>query len=63
VGDDPAADVFGAGRVGMRTIHLARRFAAGAHTPCGADATVRSLTEVPHVAERLVERDRGVYVV
>lgn len=59
VGDDPACDVFGAAGVGMRTIHLGggRARASAAQ----ADAIVGSLTEVPHVAEWLVEGNGGVH--
>ncbi len=61
VGDNPVTDLAGAAGVGMRTIHVAGRRAAGAIVPHGADASVRILTEVPNVAEWLVERNGGVH--
>lgn len=51
VGDDARCDLFGASRVGMRTIYVA----GAAGTACYADAQVKSLAEVPAVAESLVE--------
>lgn len=54
VGNDPVSDVFGAWRVGMRTIHVAGNTPAAYSSALVADAMVRSLIEVPDVAERLV---------
>jgi putative hydrolase of the HAD superfamily len=54
VGNDPVRDVFGAWRVGMRTIHVAGHGSAAGQAALVADARVRSLSEVPHVAARLV---------
>lgn len=54
VGNDPVCDVFGAWRVGMRTIHVAGPAPAAGRSALVADATVCSLTEVPDVAARLV---------
>lgn len=54
VGNDPVRDVFGAWRVGMRTIHVAGHAPAAGSSALVADAMVRSLTEVPDVAARLV---------
>jgi len=54
VGNDPVRDVFGAWRVGMRTIHVAGATLATGGSALVADATVRSLTEIPDVAARLV---------
>lgn len=54
VGNDPVSDVFGAWRVGMRTIHLAGQTPATHSSALVADAMVRSLNEVPAVAARLV---------
>jgi len=54
VGNDPVRDVFGAWRVGMRTIHVAGPGATAAGAALVADAMVRSLSEVPDVAARLV---------
>lgn len=48
VGDDPEADVAGARAVGMRAIHLS---ADG--QPSAADATIRSLFELPEAVARL----------
>lgn len=53
VGNDPARDVFGAWRLGMKTIQLAGSPAAPSRAPI-ADASVRTLLEVPDIAERLV---------
>ena len=61
VGDDPLADVYGADRVGMRTIQITRRGRCGATVPVAADATVGELSEVPDVAERLMEGDGGIH--
>ena len=54
VGNDPVRDVFGAWRVGMRTIHVAGQTPAASSSALVADAMVRSLIEVPDVAARLV---------
>lgn len=54
VGNDPVRDVFGAWRVGMRTIHVAGPSPATGSSALVADAMVRSLSEVPDVAARLV---------
>jgi len=54
VGNDPVRDVFGAWRVGMRTIHVAGVAPAAVSSALVADAMVRSLSEVPEVASRLV---------
>jgi putative hydrolase of the HAD superfamily len=51
VGNDPLCDVYGAWRLGMKTIHVAGQPAAPALM---ADAAVHSLVEVPDIAERLV---------
>lgn len=51
VGNDPVCDVYGAWRLGMKTIHIAGTPAASALM---ADAAVHSLVEVPDIAERLV---------
>lgn len=51
VGNDPVCDVYGAWRLGMKTIHVAGQPAAPALM---ADAAVLSLVEVPDIAERLV---------
>jgi putative hydrolase of the HAD superfamily len=56
VGDDERCDVYGASHAGLHTIHFVP---AGAPTPrCEAEAIVRSLVEVPGVAERLVSKER-----
>lgn len=52
VGNDPLCDVYGAWRLGMKTIHVADSSAA--RLALMADASVRSLVEVPDIAERLV---------
>ena len=51
VGNDPVCDVYGAWRLGMKTIHVAGQPAEPALM---ADAAVHSLVEVPDIAERLV---------
>jgi putative hydrolase of the HAD superfamily len=53
VGNDPVNDVYGAWRVGMRTIHVAGTSPVSS-SALVADAMVRSLSEVPEVAARLV---------
>jgi putative hydrolase of the HAD superfamily len=52
VGNDPLCDVYGAWRLGMKTIHVAGTPAA--RPAPVADASVRSLIEVPEIAQRLV---------
>jgi len=54
-GDDPVRDIEGARAVGMRTV-LVRRGSQNERDsgPSAADAVVRSLAEVPAVADRLV---------
>ncbi|MBI2081104.1 MAG: HAD family hydrolase [candidate division NC10 bacterium] len=47
VGDDPVADVAGAKRVGMRAVYLCRK--SGTRQAAEADATIRSLRELPAV--------------
>ena len=57
VGDDLEADVFGACRVGMRTIHMQRRGdPVRTGSPVRPDASVNRLQSVPRLAERLVRR-------
>jgi putative hydrolase of the HAD superfamily len=53
VGDDARCDVFGAARVGMKTIHVTRHNRSGVPA-CFADATVTTLADVPAIAERLL---------
>ena len=53
VGNDPVCDVYGAWRLGMKTIYVAGRSATHP-AALMADASVRSLVEVPEIAERLV---------
>ena len=53
VGNDPTRDVFGAWRLGMKTIHVAGLPATPSRAPI-ADASVCTLLEVPEIAERLV---------
>lgn len=57
VGDDLMADIFGAQRVGMRTILVGSQ-RPGCGTPVRPDARVRMLRSVPRVAERLVTGER-----
>jgi putative hydrolase of the HAD superfamily len=53
VGDDARCDIFGAGQVGMKTVHVTRH--SRTHVPaCGADSTITTLAVLPAVAERLV---------
>lgn len=61
VGDDPLTDMLGASRVGMRTIQVVVYRGPLIQPSHGAEATVRSLTEVPDVAKRLVERHGRVH--
>jgi putative hydrolase of the HAD superfamily len=59
VGDDLAADVFGAQRIGMRTILVGSRCQQpGRSSRVRPDARVRTLRSVPRVAERLVTGGR-----
>lgn len=54
-GDDPARDIAGARRVGMRTVLVARRKLDGQdRNGWGADAVVHSMAEIPRVVEQLV---------
>jgi putative hydrolase of the HAD superfamily len=55
VGDDLTADVLGAGRVGMRTIHVVRGRPAEHDSDVRPDARVVRLRAVPRLAARLVE--------
>jgi putative hydrolase of the HAD superfamily len=55
VGGDAGCDAFGAGRLGMRTIHVSRRCGTAIAPVHRADATVETLAEVPAVAARLVD--------
>jgi putative hydrolase of the HAD superfamily len=53
VGDDPIADIHGAGLLGIRTVHLSRariKWPEGVMPP---DACVSSILEVPQAADRL----------
>jgi putative hydrolase of the HAD superfamily len=63
IGDDPVADIGGAGAVGMRTIQVR----ADGHESRGpapaADAVVRSIGEVPSVAGGLLDACWRTYVV
>jgi len=55
VGDDLDADVFGAGRAGLRTIHLARNAWHGLRRPwVRPDVRVTRLQSVPGAAEQLM---------
>jgi putative hydrolase of the HAD superfamily len=54
VGNDARCDVFGAARVGMRTIHVAGWRGAADQPVLIADATVESVADVPEIARRLV---------
>lgn len=53
VGDDARCDVFGAGRAGMKTIHITRH-RRSAVPACVADATLSTLADVPATADRLL---------
>jgi putative hydrolase of the HAD superfamily len=58
VGDDMAADILGASRVGMRAIHVDRDGWRGVNRAgVRPHARVQSLGSVPRVAARLVEGD------
>jgi putative hydrolase of the HAD superfamily len=62
VGDDLDADVFGAGRVGMRTIHIARDVWHAFSRPwIRPDARVSRIASVPRAAERLVGGEQRVH--
>ena len=63
VGDDLEADIFGARRVGMRTIHVARGGCTDRRAACAPDARVTRLRSVPPAAARLVEGDHRVHTV
>ena len=58
VGDDPIADIHGAGLLGIRSLHLSTtgrvEWPEDAMTP---DGRVRSIYEVPRLAERLVPQE------
>jgi putative hydrolase of the HAD superfamily len=58
VGNDAVCDVYGAWRLGMKTIHVQPQSTFAGHpaqpTALMADACVRSLSEVPDIAEKLV---------
>jgi putative hydrolase of the HAD superfamily len=62
VGDDPCADVAGATRIGMKTIHVVRGRAPHA-APVPPDAAVASLAEVPTLAAVLVPARESADVV
>lgn len=55
VGNDERRDIGGAAGVGMRTILAARYAASVTRESTRADATVRTMAEVPTVASRLME--------
>jgi len=57
VGDDEVCDMFGASRLGMRTIHLAPWSATRGAATCFADAVARSITEVPALINTLLDGD------
>jgi putative hydrolase of the HAD superfamily len=63
VGDDPRCDIFGAGRIGMRTV---RRSSQRHHPAAGrdhpADATITSLARLPAVVDLLVPAYRRQHV-
>ena len=62
VGDDLGLDIFGAARVGMRTIHLTHGLPpVTGHVPTQPDARVPRIGSVPRVAERLIEGKACVY--
>lgn len=60
-GDDPWCDIDGGRRAGLRVIRIRRGMHAA--TPVGetgpADATVRSLSDVPATASRLIQEGAG----
>jgi putative hydrolase of the HAD superfamily len=58
VGDDPVADIAGAHRAGMRTIHVRPRRPGGRHAEAAADAAVDSMDAVPRLARQLVDERR-----
>ena len=61
VGDDPEADIAGARRAGMRTIHLApRRRRSSGEPEIRSDARVSTLRSVPQIVERMVRGGDGV---
>ena len=57
VGDDSVCDIFGAARVGMKTIHVTRYLRAYAPAS-NADATVTTLADVPAIAGCLTAQNR-----
>lgn len=63
VGDDLDADIFGARRAGMRTIHVARGACRDGGTAYAPDARVERLRSVPPTAARLVGGEQRVYTV
>jgi putative hydrolase of the HAD superfamily len=57
VGDDSVRDIFGAARVGMKTIHVTRYLRA--YAPASyADASVTTLADVPAIAGCLAAQSR-----
>jgi FMN phosphatase YigB (HAD superfamily) len=63
VGDDVGCDMFGAGRVGMRTVQLVHRHSGRPpKRTYYADTTISSLCELPGVAEPLVPTNRSCHV-
>jgi putative hydrolase of the HAD superfamily len=55
VGNDLGCDVFGADRVGMRTVHLKGTHpVSGPTRVCSADATIKSLRELRSIGDSLV---------
>jgi putative hydrolase of the HAD superfamily len=55
VGNDLGCDVFGADRVGMRTVHLRRSLpTSGPTRVCTPDATIKSLRELRTIGDALV---------
>jgi putative hydrolase of the HAD superfamily len=59
VGDDPMADMAGARRVGLRTIHLSRSSDGWPAALPPPDARVPSIRFVPRVAEQLLTSGRA----
>lgn len=54
VGDDPWSDIFGARRVGMRTVWIRRRRHDRALPACDADRVITRVTDVAMVAEQML---------